>query len=54
LNILFVTIVEIHTLILDVCESLKERFFFIRATFKKEIELHQKFWILCCRITVML
>jgi len=29
LNILFVTIVEIHTMNLDVCVCLKERFFFL-------------------------
>jgi len=30
----FVTIVEIHTLNIDICVCLKERFFFNRTTFK--------------------
>jgi len=44
LNILFVTIVEIHTLNLDVCACLKERFLFIRTTFKISFGLFWKSW----------
>jgi len=54
LNILFVTIVEIHTLILDVCVCPKETFGFIRTTFKKSSRLFRLFRILFCKITVMM
>jgi len=42
-------------MILDFCECLKYIYIiFIRRTFKTEFELNQNFWIVRCRITVML